>query len=425
MTTQNIILFVALFCAFLIACILTDRYSGPKVAWIVLGAIILSFLSYLFMKRYDYNLAAIAIVVTVFLAVTGGLWALHQDDIQKILHHLDIKPKISCYFEYPIKVEGDKVERTKKNPDIVIKNDGPIEAVSLSADIKIYVYDEQKEMVVQFVDCNFKGFDDVILAQELLPFKDIRQSCIGFNGSNSVAVYSVSVKYYRESNMEPFSLEEHFFTKKREIITAQELKESGKYEKIIEKVKSFVPDEVGSRFDISAATDDIWFVEQNGSFAMKKDADGKLIVQTPEIQGEVSQASYPFLEIKPKRFKSTGAYIEAKIEDNSVKVDIYFEAKNTGDDTANLTEDGFETIATIEPSKSLFTTKTVMAKLKENSVITLDDYLKTINTDDRIFKYRFFAYYRPANHPNELFKVVVYYNIGRDGYDIVTPETGS
>ena len=41
-------------------------------------------------------------------------------------------PDITCTMEYPIKAEGDKVFRNKHNPEIVISNNGPVKALSVS-----------------------------------------------------------------------------------------------------------------------------------------------------------------------------------------------------------------------------------------------------------------------------------------------------
>ena len=71
---------------------------------------------------------------------------------------------------------------------------------------------------------------------------------------------------------------------------------------------------------------------------------------------------------------------------------------------------------------ALHTKKKIQVAIKERSPITLKDYLNIIDTDERIFKYRFFVYYRPADKPDELFKVVVHYNIGKNGFDPVLSE---
>ena len=107
-----------------------------------------------------------------------------------------VKPDVSCSMEYPIKVEDEKIFRNKRNPDIILQNNGPIKAVSVSCDITIYLYDEKKDLIYEAVYCKFKGFDHAFSAQELEPFNEIRQSVLGVNTENTIAVYSVTAKYH-------------------------------------------------------------------------------------------------------------------------------------------------------------------------------------------------------------------------------------
>jgi hypothetical protein len=52
------------------------------------------------------------------------------------------QPNISCFMEYPIKVEKDNVYRDTKNLNLIIKNSGPIPAVSVSAKVDIFTYNQ-------------------------------------------------------------------------------------------------------------------------------------------------------------------------------------------------------------------------------------------------------------------------------------------
>lgn len=422
MNIQNIFIFLAIFICSLAVYFISERNFGLTIPWIIFFAIGLAFISYLIVKKTNYNWGLVAVIIAAIGLFSQWGWNAYQDYSNKESRHQHVKPNISCFIEYPIKTEGDKTFRDKRNPQIVIKNDGPIKAVSVTADIKIYVYDEEKDQITNYADMGFMSFDHSLSAQELLPFNELRQSCIGINREHWVAVYYVKVNYYRQSDMKQYSSKYYFFTKQQEILEVNELQKNGKYNGIIEKVKSFAPSESAGSVKITKAQEHIWFVESDGSVAITKNADGKLVVQTPKEQGDTPQAGYPFLEIKPTRFKATGFCIDAKIVDDLVEIIIPFKAKNIGDSAANLTKDGFDIIATIDSGKALHTKKKIQVAIKEGSPITLKDYLNIIDTDERIFKYRFFVYYRPADKPDELFKVVVHYNIGKNGFDPVLSE---
>jgi len=167
---------------------------------------------YYIVRKTNYNWQAIAAVLAFLMLVLTASWYLYSAGESKKLHHQHLKPEISCQMEYPIKVEGDKVFRNKSNPDIIIKNNGPIIALSVSCDLKTYVYHRKRDEVTTLFDYGFKGFTHAVSAQKLEPFSEVRYSCVGVNGEDLTAVYSLSITYHRESDMEPFSIREYFFT---------------------------------------------------------------------------------------------------------------------------------------------------------------------------------------------------------------------
>ena len=112
----------------------------------------------------------------------------------------DLKPDISCVMEYPIKTEPGKIYRNTKNPDIIIKNNGPIKAVAITVDLKVYVYNQLDDSIIIFFDMGFRSFDHFLSAQELKPFKELKKSVIG-HGGKEIKIYYVEVKYHHESNM--------------------------------------------------------------------------------------------------------------------------------------------------------------------------------------------------------------------------------
>lgn len=375
-----------------------------------------------FDKSGEINKFVLVVNILVILGVFVGATVRSSIEMSKTkeveVTPKNVKPDISCIMEYPIKVENNQVFRYKRNPEIIIKNNGPFKAVSLSADIKIYVYNTQHNNISQFIDTGFKSFDSEVLERELDVFDEIKHSLIGFTGKDSIAIYLVRISYHRKSDMKSFSLKEYFFIQNEIIYNNKEFEKNDLYLKIIKKVESYIPSKSGG-VKITAAKEHVWFAESDGSVATKINDEGKLVIRTPEEQGDIKQDGYPFLEIKPVKFKATGFYTDAKIVDDHVEIIIPFKAKNIGDSAANLTENGFDITNTIDPGKALYTKKIIWMKLKEDSKITLEDYLNKFDTNERMFKYRFFVYYIPADKPDKLFKVVVHYNIGKNGFDPV------
>lgn len=363
------------------------------------------------MKKTNYNWVAIAAVAAVLMLISTWAWYYYSDYASKRLHHQHIKPDISCSMEYPIKVEGDKVFRKKRNPDIIIKNNGPIKTVSVFCDIKTYVYNGKKDKITSFIDFGFRGFDHAVSTAELEPFNEVRYSCIGINGEDLIAVYSVIVNYHRESDMEPFSFQEYFFTENRKIISDNEFKKDSRYNQIIEKVKSFAPSEDDSKFMLTDAAEHTWFFESDSSVKVRKNPDGSITVAKPKDQGKIPQGGYPFLDIKPEPFKATGFYVEAQIVEDHIEIKIPFEVNNIGDTAAIITEDGFEPTITIEPSKKKYYTKTIKVGRGKDNQEPLENFIKLLDTEDRMFRLKFNILYRPGNDIDKLFKSTVHYEI--------------
>lgn len=394
---------------------MSDKYFGSSMPWILFVAPTLAFLIYALKKYANLEWGAIGAIATVLTLISGLGWYLIQDYNTKRLHHQHVKPDVSCSMEYPIKVENEKIFRNKRNPDIILKNNGPIKAVSVSCNIMIYIYDAKKSLIAYASEWKFKGFDHTFSAQELEPFAEIRQSVMGDNTENTIAVYSVTAKYHRESDMETFSFETYFFTENQEIKTDQEFKKDARYNQVIEKVKAFVPSESNDqKFEVTAAADHTWFFESDPSSKVKKNADGSITVAMPKEQSKIPQDGYPFLVITPKRFSATGFYTEATIIEDHIEVKIPFEIKNIGNSTAIITQDGFESITKIEPNQNKTHIKPILVGRGKDNKESLEHFIEMINTQDKIFQLKFYILYRPSNHMDELFKMTVHYEIGKN-----------
>jgi hypothetical protein len=421
MNVQTIYVFFGVLVLSFILFILADKYFWTVSPWIIIAAIMGGFLTFLAIKQTAYNVAAIAVLVASLTLTSTWIWNLYNDRESKKLRHQHITPEILCFIEYPIKTEGEKTFRDKRNPDIVLVNKGPIKIVSVTCDVELYVYDENKDEIVQFISSIHGGLNHLISKKEMDPFSEFKQSWIGINGDHLIGIYHIKALYHRESDLEQFSREEYVFIKQQEIVPQERSKKDQAYQDLIKKVTGFDVSRISGRLRITAANEHTWLAETDGSVAAMIDPSGKLIGQTPELQSIAPKEGYPFLEITPRRWKATGSYIDSNTESDDLEVKILVRALNVGSSDAMITSTGFDTIETVPPGSSVWATKAVRVGIKKGSPITLDDYMRLIDEGKEKLNWRFFVYYRPANKPNELFKVIFSYSIGKNDVIKIAP----
>ena len=370
---------------------------------------------FLFCWQHIWQPFTAILTIILFLAAIAELTGYNLKDILRRKQPI-VKPNISCSMEYPIKVEKDKVFRNKRNPEIVVKNNGPIKVVSVSGDLKIYEYNLSKNEITGFADVGFRSFDHAFSAQELKPFDELRHSTIGLTGKDLLSIYIVKVNYHRESDMEPFTLEEYFFTENGKIIKDGEFKKDERYDRVIEKVKAYQPPKENAlSVKVTNVSDHDWIIEADNWLSAKRGLDGKItIVGLGKEQAETPQDGYPYLDIKPKPFKATGFYTKAQIVEDHIEVKISFEAKNNGDATAIITKDGLAPIVTIEPNQTKYFTQTIMVYRKKDNRQPLEKFIKSIDNEDMVFQLKGCIRYRPGNDKEKLFKLTIHYEIRKN-----------
>ncbi len=332
-----------------------------------------------------------------------------------------IEPNVSCLMEYPIKVEKDSSYRDTKNPTIIIKNSGPVTAVSVSAEINIYVYSTKENKIVEFIKTGFKNFDHAISAKELEPFADIEHSTIGINGNDIIAVYSVSINYYRKSDMKSFTLNEFFFTHNKTIYNDREFKTDERYQTIIDKVKSFIPsDNKGNEVKFTAAAEHTWFMESNPSIITRKNDDGSVtIVGPPENQSESPTKGLPHLFATPSRFERSGYFIEAKIAGEHINMKVKYEVKNIGDVAAVITKDGFNPVVEIGPGGKKYYINTFKISRGPNNNRPLQEFIDMLETEKEASKFTLNLLYRAKIDNSKLFKVVTIYELRKNRVKLI------
>lgn len=332
-----------------------------------------------------------------------------------------IEPKVSCSMEYPIKFEEKRPYRDTENPIIIIKNSGPVNAVSLSAVINIYVYNIKENNIVNFIKTGFKGFDHAISAKEFEPFADIKHSTIGIIGNDIIAVYSVTVNFYRKSDMKPFKLNEYFFTHNKTIYNDFEFKKDKRYQAIIDKVKSFTPiDTKGNEVKITAAAEHTWFMESNPSIIKRKNDDGSVtIVGPPENQSVLPTKGLPHLLVTPSRFEGSGHFVEAEIAGDHINTKVKYEVKNVGDVTAVITEDGFKPTVEIESEGKKYYTKTIKIGRGQNNDSPLQKFIEVLKTEEAPLRITLSLMYRSKNNIDKLFRIVTTHEFGENKVKLI------
>lgn len=363
---------------------------------------------------------AITSVILAGAAVVSLILAIQKCSTGKKLSHQHVKPDISVSIEYPIKVEEDKAYRNTRNPDIIIRNNGPIKAVALSGDIKIYIYDTEQEEIANYVDVGFQGFDHVMSTKELEPFDQIKHSTVGVKGKKLIAAYLINIVFHRESDSEQFSLKEYFFTQDKVIFTNDQFKINKHYYKILEKIKDYDPaKDEKHEFSFTATDANTWFVESESMHKARKTQDGKLrIIGDPTAQSEEPTPGLPHLIIVPIKFEDCDCFIEVEIDEDHIAAKVRYVLRNIGDITAGLTKNGFDVVEELEPGEeSVYTLPLRLPKAPEDNR-PIQDVFNDLTSNISSITIPLFFLYRPKSDPNRLFKATVTFKFMRDKVEI-------
>jgi hypothetical protein len=368
--------------------------------------------SFLLCWQHAWQPFAAIVAIVVFLSAIAELTGFSLRDM---LSKAPLVPDITCTMEYPIKSEEDKVFRDKHNPDIIISNNGPVSALSVSGNVNGYQYNSQKDAITGYYYHGMKNFDHAFAKEELKPFDDLRHPTMGMTGENILAVYIIDVVFHIGTKMERLEREFRFFVERKEISDEAQFKKDSRYAYIMQKLGDFdLSTWTGPRFKATAVAEHTWFAEAENWYGARRGEDGKVtILGLPKGQGPSKQAGYPFLELKPHPFKATGLHIKAEIVDDHVEVKTAFAVTNTGEAAAWVTEDGFDIVKTIEPGQTKYYTKTINVGRMPGNEQPLENVIKSIDESEVAFEIQFSINYRPANDKEQFLKVTGSYNVGK------------
>jgi hypothetical protein len=344
-------------------------------------------------------------LLTGFLLWQNEVWKSQESTTAGIQR--EVAPTISCFMEYPIQVQNKEPYRNTRNPSVIIKNSGPIAAVSLTAAIDIYVYDTKENRIDELIKTGFKGFAYAISTKELQPFTDIEHSTLGINGKDIIAIYSVSVNYYRESDMKFFELNEYFFIFDKTIYNNDEFKNDARHQVIINKIKSFAPPITkGNEVKITAAAEHTWFLESAPSVLKRRNEDGSVTIAGPsENQKESVIKGLPHLIIKPRRFEGSDHFIEAEVEGDQINAKVKYEVENIGDVTAVIVNDESNPKVEIEPRQKRFYKNTIRIVKGPNNNRHPQEFMESLDAGSAFIKIALDLLYHPKNDDSKLFRV--------------------
>ena len=324
-----------------------------------------------------------------------------------------VKPNISCSMEYPIKGKNGKYSRDKRNPDIIVRNNGPIKAVALTVNVKIYSYNPELRRIVNYSDPGLEGFDFVQSDKELEPFDHIKHSTIGVKGKNLIAAYLVDIVFHRESEVEKFSVREHFFTRNSIIYTHDDFEENEHYAKLIEKIKNYDPTDPKKReFVVTKADEKTWFVESDSLHQARIMEDGRLrIIGDSVPQSEDPREGFPHLIINPHRFSKCDCFIKAEIIDGEVEGRVQFRLSNVGDASAGITENGFDVLKEVGPGKESFSVRRFVLQRDKADTRSAQELFDAFERGDETIRATLSVMYRAENEPGKLLSVSATHDI--------------
>ncbi len=356
-------------------------------------------------------LAAIVAIVLFFAALAEFTGFSLRDFFKKS----PLVPDITCTMEYPIKAEDDKVFRNKHNPEIVISNNGPVKALSVSGNVISFWYNSAKDEIVSKMSQGMKSFTHSFSKEELKPFDELRHPTMGLTDNNIIGVYIVNVAYHIHPDMELIDFEKKFFIENKEIKDEIQFSNDERYAHILQKINEFkgFPND-GLVVKLVAAAEHVWMLEPENWYGARRGEDGKVtVIGLPKDQGSSKKDGYPFLKLSPHPFKATGFYIEANIVDDHVEAKTAFAVTNTGDAAALITNDGFEIIKKIEPGQTKYYTKNITVSRKEGNQEPLENMIRFIDEAEKAVDLQFNINYRPDNDREKFMKVTGHYSIGK------------
>ncbi len=174
---------------------------------------------------------AAAVAVTILLLAISGFSGYSLRDLLS-KQSVYAEPNITCALVFPTETEDH-------NPEVVFRNDGPVKAISIYWDVKVYRYDSVIDDITAYAILGSESRDHPFFHKKINPSEEFRHSTIGLSGDNLLAIYLISGFYYVEPNTQPFNLENYYFVENNRINDSIQFKKDSRYNDLMQKIEAF------------------------------------------------------------------------------------------------------------------------------------------------------------------------------------------
>lgn len=149
-----------------------------------------------------HKVTVILSILAVIISLISAGNSVYQTIETRKIYRTHIQPDIQCVMRPRPEAKGDYVEA-----QLVVLNNGPIKAASLSVSYRAYMYNPKTFKIIASMGIAEDLVDYAIIQPELMVGQRIVQPVFG---TSPTAIYVFNITYYRESDMEKFSRREIF-----------------------------------------------------------------------------------------------------------------------------------------------------------------------------------------------------------------------
>jgi hypothetical protein len=252
------------------------------------------------------------------------------------------EPIVRSYLEHPIITEGNQPSINKKNPDAILRNDGPVIALSVKVDLWVLYF--QREQVTNAGSLGKSPHGHLFAVDELKPSQELRQSVVGGSGS-SLAAYIMDIEFNRKGDLKAFKRRDIFFVEKGVIYREEEFERRQEYKSLLAAIERFMTEKKGLPKTTFRGTDEnAWIADPDPRHAVTLNEDGSAslslrFTDIQQLKSHYQTTKRPVLLITPVRFKDSNTYLKAKYGRDKGTVNYKLEVTNQGDEIAIVQQD--------------------------------------------------------------------------------------
>jgi len=190
-----------------------------------------------FFKKNCISLAAL--IISIF----SCLFTYQQCSLARNQARLHLKPEITSYVDFP----------DSEGLSLLIANRGNIPAVSLGVEDKMFIFEKgSRTITIGMRSQPLLGPASVFM--ESLKPNDRKRIMLPIieNPGNKIVVYEISMRYFRESDMEEFSKTDYYFYEDGQRYTHEQFRNNRFYGDIMAGIKraDFAIDKVADKMEL-------------------------------------------------------------------------------------------------------------------------------------------------------------------------------